>query len=142
MDTNLIQLDTEEANVPTYADNDDDLIFEVSIQSFLVCNLKRCYFKAFYPVPDSISSFLPFPHFHFSLEIFFPSDIIEQELVSPRVRGQSDLSPCNLDSIGPQVHCLSLGRPDMRFLCQWRTKPNHGLGRVTIARWLPTVHQA
>ena len=24
MDTNLIQLDTEEANVPTYADNDDD----------------------------------------------------------------------------------------------------------------------
>ena len=32
MDTNLIQLDTEEANVPTYADNDDDLIFEVSIR--------------------------------------------------------------------------------------------------------------
>jgi len=28
VDTNLIQLDTEEANVPTYADNDDDLIFE------------------------------------------------------------------------------------------------------------------
>ena len=29
MDTNLIQLDTEDTNNPTYADNDDDLIFEV-----------------------------------------------------------------------------------------------------------------
>jgi hypothetical protein len=31
VDTNLIQLDTEElgTSAPTYADNDDDLIFEV-----------------------------------------------------------------------------------------------------------------
>jgi beta-arrestin len=28
VDTNLIQLDTEDTNTPTYADNDDDLIFE------------------------------------------------------------------------------------------------------------------
>jgi hypothetical protein len=40
VDTNLIQLDTEElgTSAPTYADNDDDLIFEVRRAGGLIEN--------------------------------------------------------------------------------------------------------